>query len=356
MEHTKRSEEKTTTLRKEPAESAHVPHAAFIDAIRSVRRPLILGHITPDADCLGACLGLCVAMRGHGVTAFVGLPESGVPERLTFMLELAGSELRVSESSASDPYDAAIIVDTATEKRINSGAGIVLPDHVVRYNIDHHITNTDFAQHNWVDPHAGSTSEMIARLIHEMNWALSPAAASLLYAGIHGDTGGFSLPSTSAEALQTAADLVRRGADVSHIGERLCRSQGRRDFELLRRVYDHTTIVAGGRIAYSFLTHEDIEESGCKAEDIDDQVSIPRALKDVAIAMLFSEGEPGTVRINLRGEGRTTVVEIAQRFGGGGHAQSAGVRFRNRPMVEVIEMVVAAAQEHLGGPSGPHQS
>jgi phosphoesterase RecJ-like protein len=90
-------------------------------------------------------------------------------------------------------------------------------------------------------------------------------------------------------------------------------------------------------------------ESGCRPEDIDDQVSIPRALKGVAIAMLFSEGEPGIVRINLRGEGRTTVVEIAQRFGGGGHPQSAGVRVRNKPMREVIDMVVAAAQEHLAG-------
>jgi len=65
--------------------------------------------------------------------------------------------------------------------------------------------------------------------------------------------------------------------------------------------------------------------------------------------MLFSEAERGIVRINLRGEGRTTVVEIAQRFGGGGHAQSAGVRVRNKPMQEVIETVVAAATEHLGG-------
>lgn len=290
------------------------------------------------------------------MNACIGLPESGVPERLAFMLDLAGPGLRVTETSSSDPFDTAIVVDTATENRINLGGRIVLPNQAAGFSIDHHITNTDYAKHNWVDPHASSTSEMIARLIHDLGWNLSPVAASLLYAGIHGDTAGFSLPSTSAESLQTAADLVRAGADVSHIGEQLCRSRGRHDFELLRRVYDHTTVVAEGSIAYSYLTHRDILESGCRAEDIDDQVSIPRALRGVAIAMLFSEGEPGTIRINLRGEGRTTVVEIAQRFGGGGHSQSAGVRIRNRPMEEVIEMILAAAREHLGDRSNPHQS
>ena len=82
-------------------------------------------------------------------------------------------------------------------------------------------------------------------------------------------------------------------------------------------------------------------------DDIDDQVSIPRALKGVAIAMLFSEGEPGVIRINLRGEGKITVLELAQRFGGGGHTQSAGVRVKNKSMEQVIADTVAAAQEHL---------
>src|SRR5207244_3574583 len=115
----------------------------------------------------------------------------------------------------------------------NLSPGLVLPAAALRFNIDHHITNTDFADYNWVNPHAGSTCEMIAQLIGELSRPLSRPVASLLYAGIHGDTAGFSLPSTTAESLQIAADLVRAGADVSHIGEQLCRSQGRHDFELL---------------------------------------------------------------------------------------------------------------------------
>ncbi len=318
----------------------------FVRQAASLRRPLIVAHVTPDADSLGASLGLASILRHAGVDAHVGLPAGCVAKRLEFLLQLAPDVPRIVDLSPNHGLDALIVVDTANEKRINFPAGII-EGFSRSFAIDHHITNTDFCSANWVDPHAASTCEMIAILAAQAGWTLSQASASLLYAGIHGDTAGFSLPSTNADSLHVAADLVRAGADVSHIGEQLCRSQHRADFELLRRVYDHTTIVENGRIAYSFLTHADIVETGCKADDIDDQVSIPRALRGVQIAMLFSEGEPGVVRVNLRGEGKITIVEVAQRFGGGGHPQSAGVRMRNRPMQEVIDTLIGAAVEHL---------
>lgn len=303
--------------------------------------------MTPDADCIGSMFGLAAAMRDTGIDAAVGLPTGCVANKIAFMLELGEGVPRVDAWTAEGPFDSLIVVDTAAEKRVNIQPAPSMGGSLPTFNIDHHITNTDFAKSNWVDPHSSSASEMIAILLQAMGWKTSARTASLLYAGIHGDTGGFSLPATSAESLHVAAELVRAGADVAHIGEQLCRSQNRSDFELLRRVYDHTTVVDNGRIAYSHLSYKDITDAGCKADDIDDQVSIPRALKGVRLAMLFSEGEPGVIRINLRGEGKVTVVELAQRFGGGGHSQSAGVKMKNKSMQAVIDEVVAAATEHL---------
>ncbi len=323
------------------------PGKPFVEELRRVRRPFLVGHVTPDADCLGSVFGLALALKEHGAEPLVGLPADCVAKKLAFMLELAPGVQHVAGWSPEGPCDAVLVLDTAAAKRINISPAPDFEGSLLSFNIDHHITNTDFGRHNWVDPHASSCCEMIAVLVETLGWKTSPAVASLLYSGVYGDTSGFSLPSTSAECLRVAADLVQAGADVAHIGEQLCRSQGRNDFELLRRVYDHTTVVAGGRIAYSHLSYQDISESGCKADDIDDQVSIPRALKGVCLAMLFSEGEPGVIRINLRGEGRVTVVELAQKFGGGGHSQSAGVKMKNKPMDSVIREVVASAEEHL---------
>lgn len=325
------------------------PSAEFLEALRGVRRVALAGHVTPDADSLSSALGLGLLLRERGVETALVLPRLAVSKRLQFLLEL-GREVAVAGEPPAGA-ESAIIVDTATMKRVNVDGGFERVAKLETFNIDHHITNPDYARHNWVDPHASSSCEMIARLAAALGWPVRGAAASLLYAGLHGDTAGFSLPNTTAEALNIGAELVRGGADVTHIGEQLCRSQGRHDFELLRRVYDHTTVTDDGQIAYSYISHQDIVESGCTADDVDDQVSIPRALRGIRIAMLFSEGEPGIVRVNLRGEGRTSVIEIAERFGGGGHVQSSGVRMRNKPMATVIEEVLRAARGHLAGES-----
>lgn len=328
-------------------ESTYLPGDGFIKALDSRRKPLILGHVTPDADAIGAALGLATAMRQQGIDAVCGLPAASVANKLDFMLRLAEDAPRVDARSAADDYDAYIIVDTAGANRINIEPTLELNGSIDVFNIDHHVSNTDFGRHNWVDAHASSTCELVARLIEKQGWKISPEVASLLYAGIYGDTAGFSLPSTLPETMETAAMLLRNGADVALVGEQLCRSQVRSDFELLRRVYDNTVVTEDQRIAYSHLTHEDFLAAGARPEDIDDQVSVPLALKGVHMALLFTEGEKNVVRINLRGEGGVRVVELAQKFHGGGHAHAAGVRVRNRPIQDVMREVVAAAHESL---------
>jgi phosphoesterase RecJ-like protein len=328
-------------------QTSDLPGPEFLDALQAVRRPLLLCHVTPDADAIGSALGLAMALRERGTDATLGLPDGCVAQKLEFMLDLAPDTPRAASWSENNPHDAVIVVDTAGEKRINIEPKPDLNGNILCFNIDHHVTNTLFGRHNWIDPHATSTCEMIVRLLARLDWTPSPAVASLLYAGIHSDTAGFSLPSTSAASLNCAADLVAGGADVARICELLCRSQAHNDFELLRRVFDNTKVVAGGRIAYSFLSHDDFRESGCKAETIDDQVGVPLGLKGVRLALLFTEGEKDVVRINLRGEGGVTVLELAKRFGGGGHVHAAGVRVRNQPIQKVIKDVVAAAIEHI---------
>ena len=43
-----------------------------------------------------------------------------------------------------------------------------------------------------------------------------------------------------------------------------------------------------------------------------------------SIAILFTEGNQGRVRINLRSKTQRGVLELARRIGGGGHRQAAG--------------------------------
>ncbi len=328
-----------------------IPPSELIEALSNAKRPLVVGHVTPDADAIASMLGLARALPSQA--AMVALERGKVAQKLRFMVELG--QVPSADAARIADADLVAVVDTAGANRVNvEGKWEAIADKFV-VNIDHHITNPDFGRINWVVDSASSTSELIYRLITTAGWPLDAATASLLYAGIHSDTGGFSLPNTTADALNVAAALVRGGADVETIGSQLCRSQQRSEFDLIRAVYHNTRLAAGGKIAYSTISHQEIVGSGCTAEDIDDQVSIPRSLSGVRVAMLFSEGEPGVIRINFRGEDGTPVLPLARKLGGGGHTFSAGARIRDA-MDSVVARVLSEAEGLLQGGAGPSGS
>lgn len=318
------------------------PPRELIDALVGLDRPVIAGHINPDVDAMGAMLALARSLPARGA---IVLPKAHMSKKVGFLRAMT-PEVVVADETAMADCDAVIVVDSATPKRVNVQGGFAAIESKRLINIDHHITNTDYGEVNWVVDNASSTCEMIYHLLRDADWPIDAVTASLLYAGLYADTGSFSLPSATPAAFEAAAALVRLGADIERVGTTLCRSHHLSEFELLRRVYHNTRLVNDGRISYSTLTHEEITSSGCTPEDIDDQVSIPRSLSGVRVAILFSEIEPGVVRINLRGENGTPVLPIAVSLGGGGHRYSAGVRMRG-PFAQVVDRILVEAARLL---------
>jgi phosphoesterase RecJ-like protein len=330
-----------------PPHPAVSPPPEVLRSLESWRRIVVIGHVVPDADCLGSMFALAGAFHGGGGRlASVSLPEHSLSQRLTFLWR--GCDLRLADGDDFAHADAFAVLDTAKKGRCNVAK--TLPEDWIGgrpvLNIDHHASNTRFGSVNWIAPEASSSCELVYRLLRGWDRAISAWMASLLYAGIHSDTGGFSLATTTTSALAAAAELVACGADVAGLGERLCRSQRLSEFVLLRTIYANTVVTAGGRIAYSTADHEEIIGAGCTAADIDDQVSVPRSLNGVRLAMLFTEGVKGKTRINFRGEPGVPVLELAATFGGGGHTESAGAIVTG-PVQEVVARVLPRAEEHL---------
>jgi phosphoesterase RecJ-like protein len=320
-----------------------------LGAVLSAKHVVVAGHVTPDADCLGAILGTARSLQaGTGCRVEPAVADGNVSRRLRFMLDLA--ELPVVTGRVGPQADTALILDTAKSSRVNvpgKWEALQVPGRSF-INIDHHASNEEFAAMNWVVSSASSTSEIIYWMLREADLPIDSVTASLLYCGIWGDTSGFSLPNTTGSALQAAAGLVEEGVDVEFIGLHMCRSVDSGEFQLQRIVFDNTRVVADNRIAYSTIDHQELTSTGCTAADIDDQVEIPRSLEGVSIAMLFSEGHKGKIRINLRGEGGTDVLTLARKFGGGGHRQAAGTIISGS-IPEVVDRVLCEAQAYLDG-------
>ncbi len=326
--------------------SPDVP-GSVIEAIRRMRAPVMIAHVVPDADALGSMFAMAVAWASDECQPKVALPPGSLSQRLGFMFDQA--EVAVATADDFAAADGFIVLDTAKKDRCNVGPEIKGADWSAGrpvVNIDHHGTNTHFGDLDWVVEDAGSTCELVFFLLRAADRPIAPHTASLLYAGIHTDTLGFSLPTTSAAALTAAAQLVLSGADVGELGERLCRGQRKSEFDLLRVVYANTKLLAEGRLAYSTASHQEIVGAGCTAADIDEQISIPRSLHGAQLAMLFSEGDIGRTRINFRGSGDVTVQDLAAEFGGGGHLQASGAVL-DCGLEEAVETVIPRAVEYL---------
>jgi len=326
--------------------SPHVP-AEVLSALNAMRAPVVLAHVVPDADALGSMLATAMAWASATCRPKVSLPPGSLSQRLTFLrLSADVVEAAPPDFTAADGF---IVLDTAKHARCNVDPALKGTDWPARrpmVNIDHHATNTCFGTVNWVVDSAASTSELVYYLLTAANRSITPVIASLLYAGIQTDTLGFSLPTTSPSTHCAAAALVEAGANLAEIGERLCRSQRAGEFALLRVIYDHTEVLAAGRLAYSFAGYEDIHDAGCTAADIDEQINVPRSLEGVELALLFTEGRRGKTRINFRSSGAVTVLDLAGEFNGGGHRQSAGAVL-DCGLDEAITRVLPRAVAHL---------
>jgi phosphoesterase RecJ-like protein len=326
--------------------------ADVLAALKGAQQVALLGHVTPDADALASMAALWLALPELGVRPHLILPADSVSRQLGFLVRYAGLEPATPPDLAA--CDLIVALDTAKLPRLNTFGEIDELPPVPIVNIDHHATNTQFGQYNWVVGTASSTSELVYAVLRELGCQVTPTIATLLYGGLHTDTQGFSLSNTGPNCLRVAHALAEAGANIHEVCERMHRSHSRGEFDLLGVIYRNTHVSDDGRLAWSTATYDEITQTGCTASDIDDQVEVPRSIEGICVAMLFTEGEPGKVRMNFRGEGGVSVIELAKQFGGGGHHASAGARM-TASMDDALAKVIPAALAFVAALTRPER-
>jgi len=312
-------------------------------AIANCEKALIVGHVSPDADCISSMLVMYSVLNTLGKSAKMMLPPETVAKKFMFMFELVSPS---SLPACDESFDLVIALDTALRNRINLAQGFDMPSNARICNIDHHLGNERYGQINWIDSDAASTSQMVFLLVEALGAKLTPEQASLLYAGIHGDTCGFSLQGTNVATLTIATSLAELGADIGPICQKLHRSMPISEFKLMQLVYANTRTSPSGRIAWSTISCDELDQTGCGPDDIDEQVSVPRSIDGVKIAILFSERPNGRIRMNIRSEDNLNILPLAKALGGGGHAHAAGVITKGE-MSATVNHVVARVEHYL---------
>jgi len=282
---------------------------------------VMVSHLKPDGDTLGAGLALGLALKSLGKHVWY-FQEGAVPRNLRFLPD-AGL---VTHALPSDlPADTLFVFcDMGNMSRAGETLPALRRDNIL--DIDHHLGNEGFGAFNYVLDDECSTGTCVLRLLRQLGAEITPQIATCLLTTIMTDTGGFIHSNTTAEVLRTSAWLIELGADKELVTEEIFANKRFAAQKLLGAVLARAVLDDAGRYCWSVIDQQLIDELGADYEDTEDIVNQLRAVEGVEVAALFKDFE-GAVRVSLRSSGHVNVAAVASRLGGGGHFRASGLTY-----------------------------
>jgi bifunctional oligoribonuclease and PAP phosphatase NrnA len=296
-------------------------------------------HVNPDADALGAMLGLSTFLRKRGATTVCsyGNEPLEVPRWATF---LPGSEDLVPPSDFPKAPPVMVTCDCASFDRLGQlGSPASRAGEVIW--IDHHRSNDGSGTIRIVDGDASSTCELVVRLIEAMGGPLDRDVAICLYAGLVTDTGRFQYQATTPETLRIAATLREHDFDHAELVRALYEDQEPAALRLLGTALGRMAEVPEAGVVWTYLTRADLAEAGVSPADADDLIDVLRTARGSDVAVVLKQQGDGRFKVSMRSRGAHDLAAVAAAFGGGGHRLAAGYTSERGPQDTIDELLTA---------------
>jgi phosphoesterase RecJ-like protein len=315
-------------------------HTSIKDLIQNAQRVALVAHIRPDGDAIGAMLGLGMALQSADKEVQMILSD-GVPRSFRHLPSAKQIQKRLEGT-----VDLAIVLDCSDLLR----TGGVLGDRLADINIDHHITNLEFARVNFVAPQYPATSAILAEFLPRWGLTITLPIAQALLSGIISDTIGFRTSNTTSHTLRLAADLMDLGCDMPDLYNRM----------LIRRSFTSARywgialerLQRENNLIWTSLTLEDRANAGYSGNDDADLTNLLSAIEEGEVAVLFIEQKKGRVKVSWRSVPDVDISQLALSFGGGGHPNAAGVELEGS--METIQNRVLETTRQLLNSKKPH--
>lgn len=295
------------------------------DIIKNSKKILIISHVNPDGDALGSTCAMYKAILNR-------FKKKADMCALTYLSPvykfLPNLELAKQSFDKSLEYDLVITVDVADIDRI-CDMKILFDKAKTTINIDHHKTNKNFGDYNYVAPEASSTGEVLFNLFKTSDWDIDKDIAECLYTAVLTDTGGFRFDNTTSEVLDIASELVKSGASPSDIFSK-CYEQKSKNYVMFQNhCISKAVFLKDDSIAYTTIYRRDFERYNAKDDYTEGLAEQLRAINTTDIAFVVKEIEPNKVcKISMRSK-KYDVAEICSIFDGGGHSRAAGCTIKS---------------------------
>lgn len=285
------------------------------ESIFSSNSIAILTHENPDGDAVGSSLAMMHALKKLGKDVDVIIPS------LNQMYAILPGYTEIKRE-AKDNYDLCIALDSSDMERLHVCREIFEKAKSTMV-IDHHITNQNFGDVNYVNAVASSTCQNLIVVMGYLDITIDKEIATCLYTGILTDTGGFRY-NVQIETFEFAAMLLETGIDIAKIYRNFFDLTTMPRTKALGKAIDRLELLSEGRIAFTYLTKEDEEKFGLMDGDHEGIVNYGRNIENVEVS-IFVRQMNDKYKVSLRSNEYVNVSLIATKFGGGGHMKASGL-------------------------------
>lgn len=316
----------------------------FKSTLQSAKSVVVISHIGPDGDTLGSMLALGEMMSQISSAEKVDLIISGrVPDVYKFLPGIANAKT-IDNPTLYQSYDVAVTVDCASADRLGDSINL-FRNAKKTINLDHHISNTEFADLNIVFSDCAATGQVLFRIAEELGININEHAAKTMYTAILTDTGGFRFENTSAEVLNVCAKLIAIGVNPTAIYKECYETKPLAMIRLQAAALSSLVQVENGRIAYASVSRELMDTFKASDDHVDGISEALRQIQNVEVGIVFKETPKKATKVSFRSSG-PDVCEIAKYFGGGGHKLAAGCTV-DQSIADTINAVLPIVKKRL---------
>ncbi len=295
---------------------------------------LILCHKSPDGDTLGSAFALCLALSKMKKRVKLAKP-SLTSEKLQHLI------YNTQQDDFKEKF--IVAVDIADNKMLDKGYESYADK--VDLCIDHHVSNSRYADKLLLNDKASATCEIIFELLNAMNIDIDKFIADALYTGICTDTGCFKYSNVSPRTLNIVAKLIELGANHAKINEKMFDTKTYARLKLELAVSQNMQSFFDGKCMFSYIDKQIIEKAQAKEDDIDGLSSIPRQIEGSLIGVFLREKDD-CYKASVRTSGEVDASKICKKLGGGGHICAAGCELPKN-LYKARELIISCVEEEL---------
>ncbi len=315
----------------------------FNEKLRAAGSICILGHVSPDGDCVGSVLAVYNYIRhlkeGGSFTLQAYLEE--INPKFSF---LSGADRISAEPKDGKKYELAVVCDCADENRLGRFRGY-LENAEGSLVVDHHFTNAGFGDACLIVPQASSTCEVLYDLMEEPFFRKD--VAECIYTGLVHDTGVFRHNTTSSRTMAIAGKCMDLGIPFGEIIEESFFAMDFEQKKVLGYLLTEMQQRAGGKMICGWLDMETRKKLHAETADMDGMIDQMRTTSGAVMALYMYETKDGRIKASMRSNSDAVDVSlIAMMYGGGGHKRAAGC-FMDRDFEKNADLVEAEVKRQL---------